>query len=219
LPVLMTDTETGPGVYETALAYTDARKMADNTALYKLVAKSVGYKYGILPTFMAKPYSDVSGHISSLQQTLTSSNQGAPGKARCRFPLRAADNRHIHVSLRDSNGKNAFALSSEEIKAGGRANAYHEQLKFISQDAEHFLAGLIDGLQDGMSSIRFAPTGIALIPVMPLFCPTINSYKRLAGGAVSRQCHLPWRYKLTPRRTGPRTPRRTDTIPERRRSE
>lgn len=57
----MVDTETGPGVYETALAYTDAAKMADNVAMFKLVAKSVGYKYNILPTFMAKPYSDQSG--------------------------------------------------------------------------------------------------------------------------------------------------------------
>ena len=55
-----TDTETGPGVFETALAYTDAGRMADNAALFKLVAKSVGMKYGIMPTFMAKPWGDVS---------------------------------------------------------------------------------------------------------------------------------------------------------------
>ena len=34
--------------------------MADNACLFKLVAKSVGIKYGIMPTFMAKPWSDVS---------------------------------------------------------------------------------------------------------------------------------------------------------------
>ena len=54
-----TDTETGPGVFETALGYTDAGRMADNASLFKLVAKSVGMKHGITPTFMAKPYSDV----------------------------------------------------------------------------------------------------------------------------------------------------------------
>ena len=53
------DTETGPGVYETALAYTDASRMADNGVLFKLVAKNVGMKYGIMPTFMAKPWGDV----------------------------------------------------------------------------------------------------------------------------------------------------------------
>jgi hypothetical protein len=34
--------------------------MADNASLFKLVAKSVGMKHGILPTFMAKPWGDVS---------------------------------------------------------------------------------------------------------------------------------------------------------------
>lgn len=58
------DTETGPGVYETALAYTEARKMADNAVLYKLLAKSVGIKYGIMPTFMAKPWATVSLPVS-----------------------------------------------------------------------------------------------------------------------------------------------------------
>lgn len=55
----MADTETGPGVFETALGYTDAARMADNAILFKFVAKTVGMKYGITPTFMAKPYSDV----------------------------------------------------------------------------------------------------------------------------------------------------------------
>ena len=54
------DTETGPGVFESALGYTDASRMADNAVLFKLVAKSVGIKYGIIPTFMAKPWGDVS---------------------------------------------------------------------------------------------------------------------------------------------------------------
>jgi glutamine synthetase len=47
-------------VYETALAYTEADRLADNTSLFKLLAKSVGYRYGIMPTFMAKPYTKVS---------------------------------------------------------------------------------------------------------------------------------------------------------------
>jgi len=58
------DTETGPGVFESALGYTEAFRMADNGALFKLVAKSVGMKYGIIPTFMAKPWSDVRSFTS-----------------------------------------------------------------------------------------------------------------------------------------------------------
>ena len=54
------DTETGPGVFETALAYTAALRMADNAVLFKYLAKSVGMKYGVQPSFMAKPWGNVS---------------------------------------------------------------------------------------------------------------------------------------------------------------
>ncbi len=54
------DTETGPGVYETALAYTDALRMADNAILFKFLAKSIGMKRGVVPSFMAKPWGNVS---------------------------------------------------------------------------------------------------------------------------------------------------------------
>lgn len=54
------DTETGPGVYETALAYTDALRMADNAILFKFLAKSIGMKHGVVPSFMAKPWGNVS---------------------------------------------------------------------------------------------------------------------------------------------------------------
>jgi hypothetical protein len=53
-----------PGVYESALAYTHALRMADNAILYNFIAKSVGMKRGIMPSFMAKPHGKVS--ISSL---------------------------------------------------------------------------------------------------------------------------------------------------------
>ena len=52
-------TETGPGVYETALAYTDSLRMADNAILFKYLAKSIGIKRGVIPSFMAKPWGNV----------------------------------------------------------------------------------------------------------------------------------------------------------------
>lgn len=55
------DTETGPGVLETALTYTSAQRIADNAVLFKFLAKSIGMKHGIIPSFMAKPWSYVSG--------------------------------------------------------------------------------------------------------------------------------------------------------------
>jgi hypothetical protein len=54
------DTETGPGVFETALAYTNVQRMADNATLFKFTAKSLGMKHGVLPSFMAKPWENVS---------------------------------------------------------------------------------------------------------------------------------------------------------------
>lgn len=57
------DTETGPGVYETALAYTNALRMGDNAILFKYLAKSIGMKHGVLPSFMAKPWGNVSAGL------------------------------------------------------------------------------------------------------------------------------------------------------------
>jgi len=64
----VTDTETGPGVLETALAYTSALRMADNALLYKFLAKSIGMKHGVVPSFMAKPWGNVRDiHFVSLE--------------------------------------------------------------------------------------------------------------------------------------------------------
>ena len=58
--------------------------------------------------------------------------------------------RHTHVSLRNKDGRNIFAVSDEEINSG-RANAANGDTKFISQEAEWFLAGILDGIADGRS--------------------------------------------------------------------
>ncbi|KAI5124576.1 hypothetical protein M0805_003095 [Coniferiporia weirii] len=130
-------TETGPGVYETALAYTNALRMADNANLFKYLAKSVGMKRGVVPSFMAKPWGNLPGCSG-----------------------------HIHVSLRDSSGKNIFGVSEEQLKNGGRKGAKYDDLKYVSQECEWFLGGVLDGVTD----------------VMPALVPTINGYKRLVGG-------------------------------------
>lgn len=74
-------TETGPGVYEAAIAYSPAVQMADKAALFKLLMKCVAPKYDFLPCFMAKP------------------TEGLPGNSG-----------HIHVSLIDAK-KNTNLLS------------------------------------------------------------------------------------------------------------
>ncbi|KAH7873581.1 uncharacterized protein C8R40DRAFT_1112638 [Lentinula edodes] len=129
-------TETGPGVLETALAYTNALRMADNAILFKFLTKSIGMQHGVLPTFMAKPWGNLPGCSG-----------------------------HTHVSLRDDSGKNIFAVSEAELLTG-RPGAANDDVKFLSEEAEHFLAGILDGIAD----------------VMPMLVPTINGYKRLVGG-------------------------------------
>jgi glutamine synthetase len=55
------------------------------------------------------------------------------------------------VSLRNAEGRNIFAVSDAELKTG-RSNAANEDTKFISQEAEWFLAGILDGIADGTHS-------------------------------------------------------------------
>lgn len=92
--------------------------MADNATLFKHVAKSTGLAHGVLPTFMAKPYAD---------------QPGCSG--------------HVHISLRDKSGRNVFAVEEGEMDSG-REGAQFEDTKRISQVAEWFLAGVLDGLPD-----------------------------------------------------------------------
>jgi glutamine synthetase len=53
------------------------------------------------------------------------------------------------VSLRDAKGRNIFAPPEEEMKAGGRKNSAFKDLNYVSQEAEWFLGGLLEGLPDG----------------------------------------------------------------------
>ena len=66
VPVEGLHTETGPGVYEAAIGFSEALEQADRAILFKLGAKEIGARYGIMPSFMAKwsqQYPGCSGHI------------------------------------------------------------------------------------------------------------------------------------------------------------
>src|SRR5260221_13400190 len=59
-------TETGPGVLEAAILFSDALEAADRAILFKTAAKEIGARFGIMPSFMAKwnqSYPCCSGHI------------------------------------------------------------------------------------------------------------------------------------------------------------
>jgi glutamine synthetase len=77
VPVEGLHTETGPGVYEAALLFTDALEAADRAVLFKMAAKEIGARFGIMPSFMAKwnaKYPGCSGHV---HQSLTDGAKNA----------------------------------------------------------------------------------------------------------------------------------------------
>ena len=66
VPIEGLHTETGPGVYEAAIQFSDALECADRGVLFKTGAKEIGTQYGIMPSFMAKwsqQYPGCSGHL------------------------------------------------------------------------------------------------------------------------------------------------------------
>src|SRR3954467_6377318 len=66
VPIEGLHTETGPGVYEAAIGFSEALEQADRAILFKLGAKEIGARFGIMPSFMAKwssKYPGCSGHI------------------------------------------------------------------------------------------------------------------------------------------------------------
>jgi glutamine synthetase len=117
-------TETGPGVYEAAIQFTDALESADRAALFKTAVKEIAYRHGIVATFMAKW------------------NAKLPGSGG-----------HIHLSLWD---------------AAGKKNVLHD-----ARDPNRMSATFQSALA---GQLRCLPE------ILPLFAPTVNSYKRLVDG-------------------------------------
>jgi glutamine synthetase len=71
VPIEGLHTETGPGVYEAAIQFSEALECADRGVLFKTGAKEIGAQFGIMPSFMAKwsqQYPGCSGHV---HQSLT----------------------------------------------------------------------------------------------------------------------------------------------------
>src|SRR5437773_12141104 len=66
VPIEGLHTETGPGVYEAAITFSEALEAADRAILFKPGAKEIGKRFGIMPSLMAKrsaQYPGCSGHI------------------------------------------------------------------------------------------------------------------------------------------------------------
>ena len=72
IPIEGLHTETGPGVFEAALQFSDALEAADRGVLFKTAAKEIGQRFGIMPTFMAKWNSQLPGCSGHTHQSLWS---------------------------------------------------------------------------------------------------------------------------------------------------
>ncbi|WP_010521869.1 glutamine synthetase family protein [Aquimarina agarivorans] len=112
-------TETGPGVYEAALSYTDALKACDDATLFKSIVKTTAKKFDFLASFMAKWNAEL---------------PGCGG--------------HIHISIENKQGQNILNFSNNNN---------------LDATTSNFLAGVLN----------------ASPAMLPIYAPTINSYKRL----------------------------------------
>ena len=125
IPLEGMHTETGPGVLEAAILYSEAVEAGDRATLFKTSVKEIAYLHGIMPTFMAKISEDL---------------PGCGG--------------HVHQSLWDKNRKkNLFYSSTDKLN--------------MSETMRQYVAGQL----------------YCLPHVLPMYAPTINSYKRLVEGA------------------------------------
>ena len=86
VPIEGIHTETGPGVYETAIRYTDGIEAADRAALFKNGIKELSPRHGLVATFMAKWNAELPGCSG-----------------------------HIHQSLLDTEGNNLFASEDADL--------------------------------------------------------------------------------------------------------
>jgi glutamine synthetase len=125
IPLEGLHTETGSGVAEAAIQYSDILEAADRAVLFKSSTKEIGFKHGILPSFMAKQ---------------TSQLPGCGG--------------HIHQSLWDTEKKRNLFY---DVNSGDK----------MSELMKSYIAGQL----------------LCLPEILPMFAPTINSYKRLVEGA------------------------------------
>ncbi len=77
IPLEGLHTETGPGVYEAAITYSDVLLAADNACLFKTSVKEIAYKQGILATFMAKINENLPGCSGHVHQSLWQNDQNS----------------------------------------------------------------------------------------------------------------------------------------------
>lgn len=71
VPIEGLHTETGPGVYEVAIQFSEALQAADRAILFKTGAKEIGKRFGVMPSFMAKWKATLPGCSGHIHQSLS----------------------------------------------------------------------------------------------------------------------------------------------------
>jgi len=71
VPIEGLHTETGPGVYEVAIQFSEALEAADRAILFKTGAKEIGKRFGVMPSFMAKWNAQLPGCSGHIHQSLS----------------------------------------------------------------------------------------------------------------------------------------------------
>lgn len=71
VPIEGLHTETGPGVYEVAILFSEALEQADRAILFKTGAKEIGARFGVMPSFMAKWNQQLPGCSGHIHQSLS----------------------------------------------------------------------------------------------------------------------------------------------------
>ncbi|MDX1639283.1 MAG: glutamine synthetase family protein [Balneolaceae bacterium] len=125
VPVEGIHTETGDGVYEACIEYSDILEAADRGILFKTGVKEIAYRHGVLPSFMAKWNAELPGCSGHIHQSLWGLDQD----------------------------KNLFYSETDEHRMSGLM--------------KHYLAGLLHCLPH----------------ILPMYAPTVNSYKRFVEGS------------------------------------
>jgi glutamine synthetase len=87
VPIEGLHTETGPGVYEAALVFTEALEAADRAILFKTGAKEIGARFEIMPSFMAKWSAQYPGCSGHLHQSLTDGSKNVFSDTRGRHGM------------------------------------------------------------------------------------------------------------------------------------
>lgn len=89
VPIEGLHTETGPGVFEAAIVFSEALEAADRGVLFKTGVKEIASRFGIMPSFMAKwsqQYPGCSGHchqsLSDGRKNLFHDPRGRNGMSR-----------------------------------------------------------------------------------------------------------------------------------------